>query len=103
MVKALQGKAVQVCKVSGYVQLGELPLSARQVLRPRQPSREQHHRLVELFAMTDDSAVLRHVHHLGDQPANGLLLLCADVVSRTQLLEMGFNHGSLLTAEKPPG
>src|SRR3954451_9141496 len=92
VVEALQREAMQVDEISRHVQLGELPLSAWQVLGACHPTFEQQHRLMEFLTMANERAVGRHLDNLADEAPDRLLFTRADVVPGAQLFQMNFDH-----------
>jgi hypothetical protein len=92
MVQALQRETMKIREVPCDVQLGNLALAALKVLRSSQPAIEQQNRLMQLFAVPNEGAILRDVDDLGDEATDGLFLFRADIVSGAQLLQMDFDH-----------
>jgi len=109
VVEPLQREAVEVREVARDLQLGELPLSAGEVLRARHPALEQQRRLVQLDAMADEGAVGGDFHDLRHEAANRFFFLGTDVVTDAKFSEMNLDHRRMSlsaagrTAEAPHG
>ena len=84
---------MQVEEIPRDVQLGHLPLAARQVLGPRRPSIEQNGAAIKLFARSYDHRVRADLAHFRHRIANRLLLFGADLDTSPELLQVNADHG----------
>ena len=92
VIEAFEREAVQVGEIAGDVELGHLPLAARQILAARQPALEQHQARTQIFARPDEDLVGAEIARLRNGIADRPLLLRADVRTLTQLLEVNGDH-----------
>src|SRR4051794_5267126 len=91
---------MKISEIPRHVKLGELPLTARQILRPCSPAFEQDHALVERLASADNDLIGRHLDSVGYEIFDEALLVGADVVPPAELFQMNFKHLALMRCER---
>src|SRR6476646_4776237 len=72
--ETLEREAVEIGKVAGNAEFRELTLPRGKVLGAGQPARKKKQRMLKLFPMANDRAVLLDLDDLAHETADGLFL-----------------------------